>query len=187
MTPDQIQEAPRAVHRTGGFPVSENSVARSQHGESRASHAVPRGTNRRTRPRVDPNLSENGQSALRPSLEVVFTYEPVNVAPTVTASLAVDRGVVRQGDEVLLTFAATDPNPLDPLTFRVDGQEVGFATGSGEARHRVLMDTAGTFTFTAQVSDDEATVAAGSVTVEVLQRETTGSSPSGPILGTIQR
>ena len=61
------------------------------------------------------------------------------------------------------------------------------ATGSGEARHRVLMDTAGTFTFTAQVSDDEATVAAGSVTVEVLQRETVGSSPSGPILGTIQR
>lgn len=136
---------------------------------------------------IEIRSSEDGQSALRPSLEVVFTYEPVNVAPTVTASLAVDRGVVRQGDEVLLTFAATDPSPLDPLTFRVDGQDVAFATGSGEARHRVLMDTAGTFTFTAQVSDDEATVAAGSVTVEVLQRETVGSSPSGPILGTIQR
>ena len=127
---------------------------------------------------------EDGSSTLRPSLDVEFTYEPTNVPPTVDQTLATSEATVFQHEEVVLTAAATDPNPLDPLVFAINGVDVGFATGSGALEHRVRFDLPGTYTFTATVRDEAAQVPAGAVTVQVLPRETTGTFD--PVTGTIK-
>ncbi len=116
---------------------------------------------------IDVRSSEDGDVPLRPSLDVEFTYDVLNTPPTVTQTLAVSEASVNEGREVELTLAAADPNPLDPLIFRVNGSDIGYATGEGTINHWVMMEDEGTYTFTAQVLDDEATVGAGSVQVEV--------------------
>lgn len=110
---------------------------------------------------------EDGASALRPSLEVTFDYEPLNVAPAVTVQLTASADVVNRGEEVTLTLSAQDPNPLDPLIFTVNGEEIGFATGSGSAEVRVLLESFGDYDFVATVRDDEVEVPAGTVKVRV--------------------
>lgn len=128
---------------------------------------------------------EDGSSILRPKLEVEFSYTPINVPPAITQSLAASELRVWQGDEVILSFAAADPNPLDPLVFRINLQDVGFATGEGTIEHPVLFDLPGTFTFQATVADDEDEVAAGQVTIVVEPRDTLDRSEGlpGPVLG----
>jgi len=126
--------------------------------------------------------SEDGNSALRPVLDVEFSYEVLNVPPTIDAFLTASALVVVEGDEVELSFAATDPNPLDPLTFRINGQDVGFATGSGVTTHPVLFEDDGVYTFTAEVLDDEVSVAAGEVEIEVLNRAPWLGRGASPVL-----
>jgi len=112
--------------------------------------------------------SEAGTSTLRPQLSVEFTYPSANVAPTVTQSLTAIPGTANEGSEVDLVVGAADPNPLDPLVFSIEGQDVGFATGAGTIAHKVLMENEGSYPFSASVRDDEVTVPAGSTSVFVL-------------------
>jgi hypothetical protein len=130
---------------------------------------------------IEIRSSEDGTQALRPSLSVEFSYERINVAPTVTQQLSAATLQVELGDEVDLVFAASDPNPLDPLTFRIDGVDVGFATGSGQVAHPVLFEALGTYTFTAEVADDEAVVPAGQLVIQVVPRRIGTGTVNGPI------
>ncbi len=107
---------------------------------------------------IDIASSENGDVALRPALDVEFSYPVLNVAPTVTG-LIPSANTIDEGQSVELTLSATDPNPVDPLVFRINGQDVGYATGSGTIEAGYTFDDEGTFTFTGEVLDDEATVA----------------------------
>ena len=117
---------------------------------------------------IEIRSSEDGTTALRPSLNVEFTYVAANVPPAIDQPLTANKLVLPEGATGTLTVGATDPNPLDPLVFRLNGVDVGFATGTGVVKHKVLFDDDGLYTFTAEVEDDEAVVSAGSVTVEVL-------------------
>lgn len=116
---------------------------------------------------IEIRSSEDGTASLRPSISVEYTYDPINRPPKVTRPLAADPPAVDEGDEVELTMSATDPNPLDPLIFLINGVEVGFATGSGSLSHYVLMEQDGSYDFVGEVKDDEVTVPAGNVTVSV--------------------
>jgi len=130
---------------------------------------------------IEIRSSEDGTQALRPSLSVEFSYERVNVPPTVTQQLTAPQAQVELGSEVDLVFAATDPNPLDPLTFRINGVDVGFVTGSGQVAHPVLFEELGTYVFTGTISDDEATVPAGEVTIQVVPRSLGTGTITGPV------
>lgn len=130
---------------------------------------------------IEVRSSEDGTQALRPSLAVEFTFERVNVAPTVTQALTTATLQVQLGDEADLVLAASDPNPLDPLTFRINGVDVGFATGSGQVTHPVLFEELGTYVFTAEVADDEAVVPAGQLTIQVVPRRIGAGTVTGPI------
>ena len=116
---------------------------------------------------IDVRSSEDGDAVLRPALDVQFTYNPINVAPSITASLRASETDVGEGREIEFTIGAADPNSLDPLTFRMNGLDVGFATGSGTITHRAVMADEGDVVYDAEVEDDEASVAAGSVTIRV--------------------
>ncbi len=112
--------------------------------------------------------SEDGNVIFRPKLEVEFTYNVLNRAPVVTQALTSTALTVIEGSSVILTMGADDANPVDPLTFRLNGQDVGFATGEGSISRSVSFYDQGVVTFSGQVLDDEATVEAGSVTITVL-------------------
>jgi hypothetical protein len=115
---------------------------------------------------MDIASSEYGDTALRPALSVDFTYTVLNRPPTVRA-LAASRLTVNEGESIVLTMGATDPNPEDPLVFKMDGQQTGFAVGSGDVSKIVVMQDEGTYTFSGTISDDETTVSGGSVAVRV--------------------
>ena len=117
---------------------------------------------------IEIRSKEDGSSALRPKLSVQYSYTAANVAPTVTQSLTAVPAVADEGTEVDLVIGATDPNPLDPLVFAIEGEDVGFATGAGTISHEVLMEDEGFYPFAADVRDDEVTVPAGNVIVQVL-------------------
>ena len=120
---------------------------------------------------------------MRPALDVEFTYNVLNTAPTITAPLAASDLVVDEGAEVALTVSAEDPNPLDPLVLTINGADVGYATGAGAWEHYVVLGDEGTSTFDAQVRDDEESVFAGSVGVTVLNvaPEITDVWPAHPV------
>jgi hypothetical protein len=111
--------------------------------------------------------SEDGATALRPALDVEFSYPVHNRPPVIDAGLAANHATRNEGQEVKLTLSASDPNPLDPLTFELNGDPVGYATGSGTLEHWVLLEDEGTYEFEAWVLDDEDSTYAGSVTVVV--------------------
>jgi len=129
---------------------------------------------------IELRSSENGDPVLRPSLEVEFHFDLVNVPPTIDTFLTTPSLTVEAGDEADLTFAATDPNPLDPLTFLINGVEVGYATGSGQVDHSVLFEDLGSYLFTAEVSDDETTVPAGQLLIVVVPRTDDFDQMPGP-------
>ena len=104
----------------------------------------------------------------RPALDIEFTYEVVNVPPTVTQMLVASQPSTYEGEEVELSMAAQDPNPLDPLTFTINGEDVGYATGAGSISYLVLFEDDGDYPFEGQVADDEVSVDAGQVVVPVL-------------------
>ncbi len=104
----------------------------------------------------------------RPALDVEYRYTVLNTPPTIDAALAVSETTVNEGRQVELTITATDPNPLDPLTFQINGIDVSFATGTGTLSHWVLMEDDDVYTFDGYVVDDEAAVYAGTVQVTVL-------------------
>lgn len=114
--------------------------------------------------------SEDGNITLRPALDVEFSYVVQNVAPAVTTPLTAAAPTLSEGMELRLTLAAIDPNPLDPLVFRINGVDVGYATGGGTIEHWTMMEDEGQYAFAADVLDDEATVPAGSVLVTVTNR-----------------
>nr|WP_319395372.1 DNRLRE domain-containing protein [uncultured Desulfobacter sp.] len=116
---------------------------------------------------VEIKSSNNSSTAERPMLTVSFTYTVTNVEPTVTQVLTAAPAQVNEGEESILTLAAEDPNAQDPLIFWLEGQEIGYATGSGSVEHAVLFEDEGTYTFSARIEDDEAIVDAGTVTVVV--------------------
>ncbi len=117
---------------------------------------------------IEIRSSEDGDVTLRPALDVEFTYTVQNRAPSVTAPLAASRTVVNEGDEVRFNFAGSDPNPLDPLIFRLNGVDVGYGTGSAAVEHFMTMEDEGTLNMQARIFDDETSVSAGSVTITVL-------------------
>jgi hypothetical protein len=116
---------------------------------------------------IEIRSSESGNAALRPAIDVDFTYRRVNGPPVVTKSLESDLPGGFEGDSVTFTVAARDPNPLDPLTFRLNGVVIGQATGSGEVNAPVVLEEDGTYEYEATVTDDEVTVRAGSVLIFV--------------------
>lgn len=120
---------------------------------------------------VDIYSSKDGTVSNRPMLSVTYTYDVANEPPVVTQGLRASSQTVGEGEEVDLTMAATDPNAKDPIIFRINGQDVGYATGSGSVRHAVLFESAGTYTFQGQVADDQTTVDAGSVTITVVNQK----------------
>jgi len=105
--------------------------------------------------------------SMRPAMDVEFSYVVINVPPTVTEPLAASAVEVDEGDEIELTMSATDPNPLDPLVFLVNGEAVGYATGAGSLSHPAVPQDEGVYAFEGAVSDDEETVDAGQVAVTV--------------------
>ncbi|MCO7223576.1 DNRLRE domain-containing protein [Pleionea sp. CnH1-48] len=111
--------------------------------------------------------SDSGESVLRPKLSVQVTYQALNVAPTVVQKLEASSLVVNEGEEVNLSIAAQDPNQRDPLVFMLEGQSIGFATGSGAVEHHMLMEDEGVYRFSSQVKDDEALVDSGDVEITV--------------------
>ena len=116
---------------------------------------------------IDIYSSEDSNSANRPQLSVSFTYTVANAAPVISQPLQATQTTIGEGEEVDLTMTATDPSGTDPLIFRINGQDVGFATGSGSIAHPVLFEDEGQFSFSGEVEDDEVAVGAGSVTVTV--------------------
>ena len=123
--------------------------------------------------------SEDANSALRPTLEVEFHYTALNAPPTVTQLLTPSASTVHPGEEVDFVIAAEDPHATDPLTFRIDGVDVGFAVGSGSITHSMLFSRVGSYSFTATVADDELEIPAGTVTIQVVPR-----LDPGPVLPT---
>lgn len=111
--------------------------------------------------------SESGTATNRPLLEVEFTYDVVNAPPIVTLPLNADPTTIDEGEFVDLAFGARDPNPLDPLIFRINGEDVGFATGRGLISVQREFFDEGVFTFRGTVTDDVDTVDAGTATVTV--------------------
>lgn len=109
--------------------------------------------------------SEWDTQVVRPSLDVEFTYTLINVEPTITSPLAADPTTVNEGDTVVLSMAAADPNPNDPLVFTINGVDVGYATGSGSIAYNVIAEDEGTYPFTGTVADDEVIVPAGEALV----------------------
>jgi hypothetical protein len=112
--------------------------------------------------------SENGDTALRPKLDVEFTYTIHNRAPDITQTLTASALTINEGDSIDFSFAASDANPNDPLTFRLNGEVVQFAAGSGLAQCTVDFFDEGTGLFSSTVTDDEDTVNAGSLNITVL-------------------
>jgi hypothetical protein len=111
--------------------------------------------------------SEHGSSAERPKLTVAFSYDVANGSPGITESLTATPSAIAEGETSELVFAAADPNPLDPLVFQLNGEEIHYATGAGSASHTILFEDDGVYAYTAEVKDDEATVPAGDVVVTV--------------------
>lgn len=112
--------------------------------------------------------SENGSSLKRPGLAIDCTYAVANVAPTVTTALqALTPTVLDEGATVRVRVGASDPNPADPLVFKING--IGYAThtGSGTPEFDIAFPDDGTYVCQATVHDDEASVAGGSVSVTV--------------------
>lgn len=116
---------------------------------------------------IEIRSSEDGDITLRPALDVAFTYPILNSQPVVTAGISASRVELSEGFETRLSMAASDPNPLDPLVFQINGINVGYATGSGSVDHWMLMEDEGVYVFHGAVLDDEVSVDAGSVTVTV--------------------
>lgn len=117
---------------------------------------------------IDIASSENGDTALRPKVDVEFSYTVHNKAPDITQALAASALVVNEGDSIDFSFAASDANPNDPLVFELNGQVVQFAAGSGAAFSTVNFYDQGSETFHSTVTDDEDTVSAGSLHITVL-------------------
>ena len=69
--------------------------------------------------------SEHDQVSLRPALDLEFSYTVLNRAPNVTP-LAASRTMCEEGESIVLTLSATDPNPADLLILRVN--EIGRAS-----------------------------------------------------------
>lgn len=116
---------------------------------------------------IEIHSAEAGSATDRPKLSVSFSYPVANVLPNVTQPLTTATPTVVEGSEVIVQFAASDPNPLDPLVFRLEGQDIGFATGSGGVEHPMLMEDEGSYPFSASVADDTGAVAAGQLTLTV--------------------
>lgn len=112
--------------------------------------------------------SEDSNVTFRPALDVEFTYDVLNAPPVVTAPLAVAQTTVDEGFELRMTISASDPNPLDPLVFALNGADVAFATGSGDVELFRAFEDDGVYSLAATVRDDEDIVAAGALTITVV-------------------
>jgi hypothetical protein len=110
--------------------------------------------------------SESSDVSLRPALDIEFTYPTLNRPPTVT-TLAASPSTLLEGQSVVITMSANDANPNDPVLLKVNGAEVGFGLGSASYNEVVVLEQNGSYQFSGQVSDDEATVSGGSLTVTV--------------------
>lgn len=110
--------------------------------------------------------SENASIALRPALSVELSYPVLNRAPTVVP-LSASRTRVNEGDSVVLSLSATDPNPADPVTLRIDDTDVAFGIGSASVNRVVVFEDEGVQTFVGEVLDDEDSISAGAVTITI--------------------
>ncbi len=111
--------------------------------------------------------SEHGDSLKRPSLAVDATYSVANIAPTVTLSLNATATTVDEGTVLQMSLGASDPNPADPLVFKINSVPYATLTGSGSRTFDVSFPDNGSFVCAATIHDDETAVAAGNVTVTV--------------------
>lgn len=112
--------------------------------------------------------SESSEFLQRPCLTISCTYPVNNVAPTVTLPIEADATTVNEGDYLRIRVGASDPNPDDSLIVRINGSGCGTIAGSGTNEYDLVFADNGVYTCVATVEDDEAQVAAGSITVTVL-------------------
>ncbi len=125
---------------------------------------------------IEVRSSEEGDTPLRPALDIAFTYDVLNRPPTIEAGFCASAApiecvtdlTVNEGREIRLSVTATDPNPLDPLVLSINEVDRAYATGGGELACWELMVDDGTYAYDAVLRDDEDAVAAGSVLVTVL-------------------
>jgi hypothetical protein len=110
--------------------------------------------------------SEHDQVSLRPALDLEFSYTVLNRAPNVTP-LAASRTMCEEGESIVLTLSATDPNPADLLILRVNGADLAFGVGTLSVSEVIVMENDGSFEFAARVLDDEVGVNGGTVTITV--------------------
>lgn len=127
--------------------------------------------------------SEHADAIKRPTLHVDFAYTVHNVPPVVTQPLTATPATVDEGSPVTLRVGASDANPVEQLVFRINGVGEHVQTGSGLATFTKNFADEGTHACNATVSDDEATVAAGSATVTVRNvAPTIVSSPANTVI-----
>jgi hypothetical protein len=116
---------------------------------------------------IDIHSSDSSDPGLRPTLIVEFNYNVINRPPVINVPLAASELNVGEGRSIEFTLTATDPNPMDPLTFSLNGADVSFATGGTAFSFWAVMPDEGEYTFIAGITDDEETVYGGQVTITV--------------------
>jgi hypothetical protein len=95
-----------------------------------------------------------------------FTYPVGNRAPGVTPLASSSLNII-EGQSIVLTMAAADANPADPVLLKLNGADVSFGVGSASYNEAIVLEENGVYNFAGQVSDDEATVSGGTLQVTV--------------------
>jgi hypothetical protein len=133
-------------------------------------------------------ITLTASDGVNPPVSDSLTLTVGNAPPAVTIGAPADMSVVDRGATVALSAAVADPGTHDVLTCTIDwgdGSPPATSPANGSCTGQHAYGTAGTFTITVTVRDDDLGQAAASVRVVVQDAPSTSSKVAGAgIIGT---